>query len=282
MHHRHRRPRLDPLAWMRTGVVGTALVMAGFVMATTAPAQDGLPYSPRIPIPRPALDFEAPGDALDQGRRNSTSDASAALLEPDLTGLAAQTATSNVHGQARAPIPVDIIRKGFAARSTMAGALPERSVGFKLGADILSVSTRLTAPGADERGRDARIDWRLARPIANAGPGFIWTISTGGGSGVLSNPEQSANLLVGYRHQLFEHLTMTSQLGVGGNYVFAPGDGPHSTLVPEVKLSANLAALADLPWQASLDIALARQMPLVASDFETRGTAMLRLQYQLK
>ena len=52
-------------------------------------------------------------------------------------------------------------------------------------------------------------------------------------------------------------------------------------IVPEVKLSANLAALADLPWEASLDVALARQMPLVASDFETRGTAMLRLKYNL-
>ncbi|MDR6872850.1 hypothetical protein J2Y55_003869 [Bosea sp. BE125] len=247
-------------------------------MAGTTQAQDGLPYSPRIPIPRPALEFEAPGDAPGQGKQDSANDA---LLEPDLTGLAAQIAASNAHGQARAPIPVDIIRKGFAARSTMAGALPERSVGFKLGADIFSVSTRLTAPPGDERGRDARIDWRLARPIANAGPGFIWTISTGGGSGVLGNPEQNANLLVGYRHQLFEHLTMTSQLSMAGNYVFAPGDGPHSSLVPEVKLSANLAALADLPWEASLDVALARQMPLVASDFETRGTAMLRLKYTL-
>ncbi|CAN7159767.1 hypothetical protein LJR009_000144 [Bosea sp. LjRoot9] len=275
MHHR-RRIRLDPSSWMHAGIAGAALIIAG-----AARAQDGLPYSPRIPIPKPALDFEAPGDALGQGKQDSASDAKAALLEPDLTGLAAQIAASNAHGQARAPIPVDIIRKGFAARSTMAGALPERSVGFKLGADIFSVSTRLTAPGGDERGRDARIDWRLARPIANAGPGFIWTISTGGGSGVLGNPEQNANLLVGYRHQLFEHLTMTSQLSMGGNYVFAPGDGPHSSLVPEVKLSANLAALADLPWEASLDVALARQMPLVASDFETRGTAMLRLKYTL-
>ncbi|AOO83165.1 hypothetical protein [Bosea vaviloviae] len=277
MHHHHRRLRLGPLAWMSTGVAGAALVMAG-----PAPAQDGLPYSPRIPIPRPMLDFEPPGDARASGKPDSASDASAALLEPDLTGLAAQAVTSNAHGQARAPIPVDIIRKGFAARSTMVGALPERSVGFKLGADIFSVSTKLTAPPGDERGRDARIDWRLARPIANAGPGFIWTISTGGGSGVVGNPEQNANLLVGYRHQLFEHLTMTSQLSMGGNYVFAPGDGPHSTLVPEVKLSANLAALADLPWEASLDVALARQMPLVASDFETRGTAMLRLKYNLE
>ena len=38
--------------------------------------------------------------------------------------------------------------------------------------------------------------------------------------------------------------------------------------------------LADLPWQTSFDVTLARKVPLVASDFETRGQAMLSLKYK--
>jgi hypothetical protein len=278
--HRLRRPEFDLPAWKRIGLAGALLVFAA-----PAKAEDGMPYSFRFPVPRPIIPIEmaeAEPQAVAQPEiADGAGEAESVLFDADLTKVAVRTASSNAHAQARAPIPVDIIRKGFAARSTMEGSLPERSVGFKLGADIFSVSTKLVAPPGYEQGRDARIDWRLARPIANAGPGFIWTISTGGGGGIVGNPEQNANLLVGYRHQLFEHLTLTSQMSMGGNYVFAPGDGVHSTLVPEVKLSADLAALADLPWEASLDIALARQMPLVASDFETRGTAMLRFKYSL-
>ena len=276
MDHRLLNSRAGRSAWPRTAVIGVALI-AG----SPANAQGDLPYSSRLPIPRPALSAEPPDGETTSGTEGSVGDTDTLLFAPDLTALATRVASSNIHGQARTPIPVDIIRKGFSARSGMAGPLPERSVGFRLGADIFSVSTRLVAPPGQEQGRDARIDWRLARPIADAGPGFIWTISTGGGSGVVGNPEQNANLLVGYRHQLFEHLTVTSQFSMIGNYIFAPGEGPRSSVLPEVKLSANLAALADLPWEASLDVALARQMPLVASDFETRGTAMLRLKYSL-
>lgn len=259
-----------------------ALIGAGLIAAGAAAAESDLPYTARIPVPRPALPPAEPdGDAAPAGEDTSIGDTDTLLFQPDLSALAGKVATSNLHAQARAPIPLDIIRKGFAARSGITGAQPERSVGFRLGADIFSVSTRLVAPPGQEQGRDARIDWRLARPIANAGPGFIWTISTGGGSGILGHPEQNASLLVGYRHRLFEHLTLTSQLSMVGNYIFAPGDGPHSSLLPELKLSANLAALADLPWETSFDLALARQMPLVASDFETKGTAMLRLKYSL-
>jgi hypothetical protein len=270
---------------MRAGLIRAALVGAVLVFAASAKAEDSVPFSPRFPIPRAIISVEL-ADAEPQAEpqleaQDGAVEAESFLFDADLTKVAVRATASNAHAQARAPIPVDIIRKGFSARSTMDGSLPERSVGFKLGADIFSVSTKLVAPPGYEQGRDARIDWRLARPIANAGPGFIWTVSTGGRGGVVGNPEQNANLLVGYRHQLFQHLTLTSQMSMGGSYVFAPGDGVHSTLVPEVKLSADLAALADLPWEASLDVALARQMPLVASDFETRGTAMLRFKYSL-
>jgi hypothetical protein len=82
--------------------------------------------------------------------------------------------------------------------------------------------------------------------------------------------------------QVLPNLTLTSQLGVNGNYVFAPGDGLHSALTPEVKLTVDLAKAADLPWQASLDLGLARKLPLVASDYQTSGTAMLSMKYKLQ
>jgi hypothetical protein len=276
MHHLHHPIRAGSVNLVRAGIMAALLGIAG-----VARAEDGSRYETALPIPKPILSEAEFGDVSAPNPAGHVSDGTAVMFEPDLTRAAIRTAASNTHVRARLPVPVDIIRNGFSARSSIAGAQPERSVGFKLGADIFSVTTRVVTPSGQEQGRDARIDWRLARPIANTGTGVIWTVSTQGGSGVATRPEQSANLLVGYRHQLFEHLTLTSQVTMGGNYVFAPGGGPHSTFVPEVKLSANLAKLADLPWEAAFDLALARQVPLVASDFETRGTAMLRLKYGL-
>jgi hypothetical protein len=276
MHHPHHDIRSGSRNLVRAGIMAALFGVAG-----VARAEDGLRYETALPIPRSMLAEAEPGDASASNAAGNASDGNAVMFEPDLTKAAIRTAASNSHVRARLPVPVDIIRNGFSARSSAMGAQPERSVGFKLGADIFSVTTRVVAPSGQEQGRDARIDWRLARPIANTGTGVIWTVSTQGGSGIAARPEQSANLLVGYRHQLFEHLTLTSQVTMAGNYVFAPDGGPHSTFVPEVKLSANLAKLADLPWETTFDVTLARQVPLVASAFETRGTAMLRLKYGL-
>jgi hypothetical protein len=81
---------------------------------------------------------------------------------------------------------------------------------------------------------------------------------------------------------LLPHLTLTSQLGVNGNYVFSPTGGLHTSLTPEVKITVDLGKAADLPWQASVDLGLARKLPLVASDYQTTGTAMFSLKYELK
>ena len=233
-----------------------------------------------FPLPRailPDLDEAAMTPAIQLG----DGAAEAVSFEPDLSVIGRRTANADLHAQARGPVPVDIIRKGFSARSGATGPEPERAVGFKLGAETFSLSTTLVRPESDAPGSDARIAWRAARPLAGTGSDVVWTVSTGGGGSLLGAPEQNGSMLLAYRHHLFKHLSLTPQISVDGNYVFASGDGLHSSLTSQVKLSADLAAIAALPWEASLDVTLARRMPLVASDLQTAGTAMLKLKYTL-
>jgi hypothetical protein len=252
------------------------------ILAVPARADSDAGQQIILPIPQAIL-LETELDTAGEPAPKVTPDENAAVtFEPDLTKAAIRTAASHSHPRARRTVPVDIIRSGLSARGQTTGSLPERAVGLRLGADIFSVTTRVVAPSGQETGRDARIDWRLARPLDRSRLGWIWTVSAQGGAGLAASTEQGANLLVGYRHAIFEHLTMTSQVTVSGNYVFAPDGGPSSSLVPEVKLSANLTPLADLPWETALDIALARKVPVAASEFETRGSAMLRLKYSLQ
>ncbi|MGX5736675.1 hypothetical protein [Bosea thiooxidans] len=231
-----------------------------------------------LPIPRGALQDhgadEGPGTAA------AANGADALLFDPSLAAIGRAAAASGAHLRARAPIPVDIIREGFAARASTAGSAPDRSVGFKLGRDELSLQTTVSQPARAGQAADSRLGWRLARPVA-ANTGFIWGLSTGGNTTLAGKPEQSGDALVGYRQRVFEHLTLTSQLGMAGNYAFED-HGFHSAVTPEVKLSVDLAKAADLPWQTSLDVSLARQLPLAATDFETRGTALISLRYKLQ
>lgn len=261
------RAGLQPAALLLAATLGPALASAP-ITAEEAPATP-------LPIPRGAL-IDPDADAVPA---STASEPDAIVFDPGLAALGRAAATSGAHLRARAPIPVDIIRKGFAARQTMTSTEQDRSVGFKLGQDIFSLSTTLSDPASTGATRNAELRWRLAQPAA-AGNGFIWGLATGGGSALYSSPEQIGEALIGYRQELFPYLTLTSQLAMAGNYVFAPGDGLHSALTPEMKLSVDLAKLADLPWQTSFDVTLARKVPLVASDFETRGRAMLSLKYK--
>ena len=232
-----------------------------------------------LPIPRAALQDPAAGEASDMPATPDGVDV--LLFEPGLAAAGRATAASGAHLRARAPIPVDIIREGFAARADTMGPNRDRSIGFKLGKDVLSVQTTLSQPASPGASQDARLSWKLAQPVA-ASTGFVWGASTGGNTTLTGQPEQTGDALVGYRHRIFEHLTLASQLGVAGAYVLAPDGGFHSALTPEVKLSVDLAKPADLPWQTSLDVSLARKLPLVASDFETRGTALISFKYKLQ
>lgn len=263
------RACLQPAAILLAATLGPALASAP-ITAEEAPARP-------LPIPRGAL-VDPDADVMATSSL-AAADPDAVVFDPALAAIGRAAAESGAHLRARAPIPVDIIRKGFAARQTMTSAEQDRSVGFKLGQDIFSLSTTLSEPGSTGATRNAELRWRLAQPVAG-GNGFIWGLATGGGSALYGSPEQTGEALIGYRQELFPHLTLTSQLAMAGNYVFAPGDGLHTALTPEMKLSVDLARLADLPWQTSFDVTLARKVPLVASDFETRGRAMLSLKYK--
>lgn len=258
-----------------------SLVLIG---AAPSSASEGEPYRARFPIPKAMLTAEEFGDALSVPPLDDgvSYDDDAVVFEPNLTKAAIRTARSDAYARAGRAVPLKVIRNGLSARRGGVGTPAEREVGFKLGADLFSVTTRVIAPPGAEQGRDARIDWRLARPIANTGPGFLWTVSTEGGTGVAARPTQNANLLVGYRQQIMEHLTVTSQVAMGGSYVFAPDAAASSEIVPEVRMTANLGTFTKAPWDAALDVTLARRVPLDATPFETRASAMLRLKYALE
>jgi hypothetical protein len=257
-------------------------IAGALILAAPAAGQDAPPWRALWPVPQPALtpdEVDGIADLLarDEAAANEA-DSDAALFAATPMGQAMRSASGRA-GAAQREVPLDIIRQGLQPAGPVSTALPERAVGLKLGADVFAVSTRIVSPAGTDRTADARIDWRLARPIANTETGFIWTVSTGGGGGLAGHPEQNANLLVGFRQPVFAHLTLTSQLTMQGHYVFAPGDGAHSAMVPEVRVSADLNALADLPFEAAFDLGLARQMPIMASQYETRGSAMLRVRY---
>ena len=262
---------------LRAGLQPAAILLAatlGPAFASAPITAEEAPVTP-LPIPRGAL-IDPDADELPA---LAASEPDAIVFDPGLAALGRAAASSGAHLRARAPIPVDIIRKGFPARQTMTSTAQDRSVGFKLGQDIFSLSTTLSDPASIGATRNAELRWRLAQP-AGAGKGFIWGLATGGGGTLHGNPEQIGEALIGYRQELFPHLTLTSQLAMGGTYVFAPDDGFHTAMTPEMKLSVDLARLADLPWQTSFDLTLARKVPLVASDFETHGRAMLSLKYK--
>jgi len=265
--------RTASTAFPHPGLVLCLAVLANSAWANE-PENDAAPF----PIPKSILSFQDADEAAADGGVIEAG-GGALIFEPDLTKAAIRVAASHERSLARSSIPLNVIRNGF---STRVGAPDERAVGFKVGADIFSVTTRVVAAPGSEQGRDARIDWRLAKPVVDSQTGFIWAVSTEGGSGIAARPTQSADLLVGYRHQIADHVTVTSQVVMGGGYVFAPDGAAHSELVPEVKMTADLGAIASLPWSAALDVTLARKIPLTASAFETRGSAMLRLKYSLE
>ncbi len=259
-------------------------LVGAFAFVVPVAAQDTPAWRTLWPVPQPVLTQDEPDGISDLLARDEAldaeadADADAALFAAAPMGQAQRTVSGRAFAAQR-QIPLDIIRQGLQPSGPASIALPERAVGVKLGADVFAVSTRIVSPAGTDRTADARIDWRLARPAAETETGFIWTVSTGGSGGVASYPEQNANLLVGFRQPVFAHLTLTSQLTMQGSYVFAPGDGAHSALVPEVRISADLNALADLPFEAAFDLGLARQMPVMASQYETRGSALLRIRY---
>lgn len=264
---------------LRAGLPPAAILLAVTLSPALASAPVTAEEAPTTPLPIPRSALIDPDDGEIPTPSLGTDDPEAIVFDPALAAVGRAAAASGAHLRARAPIPVDIIRKGFVARQTMTSAAQDRSVGFKLDRGAFSLSTTLSDPASVGATRDAELRWRLAQP-ATAGQGFIWGLATGGGGSLYGNPEQIGEALIGYRQELFPHLTLTSQLVMAGNYVFAPGDGIHTAFTPEMKLSVDLAKLADLPWQTSFDLTLARKVPLVASDFETRGRAMLSLKYK--
>lgn len=258
------------------------LILALALICVPGLAQASQPDAALLPIPPAVLqDPEAPAADESAGLAPAAEEADAFLFDPTLSVIGRASAASGAHLRARTEIPVDIVRNGFTARQTTMGPAQDRAVGFKLGRDVFSLSTTLSDPASTGATRDARVSWRLARP-ASAEHGFVWGLATSGGNSLYGNPEQGGEAVIGYRQEFMPHVMLTSQLAMAGNYVFATGGGMHSALTPEMKLSVDLARLADLPWQTSFDVTLARKLPLVASDFETRGRAMLSLKYRLQ
>jgi hypothetical protein len=262
-----------------------ATAIAAWMIAAPAHAQTDAPYRALWPVPAAALTLAEPAEEIqapaDETALDPLADADTALFASAPMSARQARIDREAAFRAQRDIPLDIIRQGLSPQGAGSTLLPERIVGLKFGADVFAVSTRVVAPAGVGNEAQARIDWLLARRAGKAEDGLIWAASTGGGGAVSGRPEQTAHVMLGYRQPVFAHLTLTTQLAMVGHYVIAPGQEPHSSVVPEIQMSADLKALAGLPMEASFDLGLARQMPLTASDYETRASAMLRLRYAL-
>ena len=275
------------LAAIRAGSAPATLLLA-LLLSWQAQAQEPAPSlgewtAPAIPIPRGALtELAEPGVQPELASLPGSDPEPAETMQaPAFDPSAVATGRRGTGLHPTTLVPVGVIRNGFATRDGIAPANQPRTVGVKLGQDVFSVSTTLSGPADSSGSRQASLGWHWAQPVSS-GTGLIWGVSTGGTSTLGAAPEQNGDAVIGYRRTLLPHVTLTSQLGVNGQYVFGPGESFHSALVPQVKLSVDLAKAAELPWQASVDLGLARKLPLIASEHQTTGTAMLSLKYKLQ
>jgi hypothetical protein len=103
---------------------------------------------------------------------------------------------------------------------------PDRSVGFKLDRGAFSLSTTLSDPASIGATRNAELRWRLAQPAGRA------KAASGVSAEKLALRQSRADRrgLDRLPAGAVPHLTLTSQLTMGGTYVFAPGDGIHTAM----------------------------------------------------
>ncbi len=153
---------------IRAGLPLATLVLA----ATFSPALASTPITaeeqPAIPLPIPRgalIDPDAEAMAVPA---LTVDDPDAVVFDPGLAALGRAAASSGAHLRARTPVSVDIIRKGFAARQNAMSAEQDRSVGFKFGQDVFSLSTIVSDPASIGATRNAELRWRWPNRSAAA------------------------------------------------------------------------------------------------------------------
>ncbi len=185
-------------------------------------------------------------------------------------------------GFARPSFEATAIRRGLAASSMGPPAAIERAVGLRFGPERFSLATSVISGTGSWQSADTRFDWTLARRSMDDPAGLRWGIATGGEIGVSGGASQNASATFGYRHRLLDNVTLTSEIALASTFAFAAQNRPEATITPQVQVLADLTGPVAGPWRTVLDVKLRRQVPVSGSEFQTNGSAMLRLKYQLK
>jgi hypothetical protein len=199
------------------------------------------------------------------------------FLAPGIDRRAAVAERAERDGLARPPIAASAIRRGLGAAARPG---TEGAVGFTVRPSHLSLSTALVSGDGSWRADATRFDWSLARARDGSQDGLDWEAATGGGLGFAGSGEQRASATLGYRHHLFDHVTLISQVALATRYEFAADNLAEANLVPELRVVADLTQPMATPWKTVIDVKLGRRIPLSGTGFETTGSAMLRLDWR--
>lgn len=198
------------------------------------------------------------------------------FLAPDLDRDAAARRRAEREGLLRPDFSSRAILRG---QTAPAAAHAERAVGWSLGADRFALATSVvTGAGKWQRG-DTRLDWNLSHG-AGQDDGVIWRLGTGGAFGFAGSGEQRASGMLGYRSQLFDKLTLTSEIAFATSYAFAASQAS-ATLAPQMQIVADFTTALATPWTTQLDVRLRREVPLAEGAYQTQASALLRLKYSL-
>ncbi|WP_439496728.1 hypothetical protein [Bosea sp. (in: a-proteobacteria)] len=204
------------------------------------------------------------------------------FVAPRLDRNAAYQARAERNGLIRPPIKTTVIRQGLATAPRGPTPATERAVGVKLEPDRFSLATSFITGSGTWQAADTRFDWALSRNVPADALGLVWDANTGGGIGFSGTAEQRAGAALGFRTQLFDHVTLTSQLALATSYAFAADNLFAASVTPQIQVLADLSQPMASPWKTVLDVKLSRQVPLASGEFDTSASAMLRLNYTLR
>lgn len=201
------------------------------------------------------------------------------FVAPRLDRNAAYQARAERNGLIRPPVKTTAIRQGFVPATRGPTPTTERVVGIKLEPDRFSLATSFVTGNGTWQAADTRFNWVLSRNVPTDALGLVWDANTGGGIGFSGTAEQRAGAALGFRTQLFDHVTLTSQVALATSYAFATDNLFAATVTPQLQVLADLSQPMASPWKTVLDVKLSRQVPLAGSVFDTSASAMLRLNY---
>ncbi|MBN9449291.1 MAG: hypothetical protein J0I67_20585 [Bosea sp.] len=262
------------IAFVRTGLLCAPLCLLAPMIAAAKPVDDGA----RVAITYELADL--PSTPFWQGQEDESDSILAipTLIAPTLDKSGAYRERARRSGLARPELETATIRRGLSTVSPGLPAATERAVGFRIGPQLLSLETTIVSGSGSWQSTDTRLDWSLARRSTTSGDGLRWRLSTGGDFGMAGSGSHNANAMLGYRHSLFDKVTLISEVALASSYAFASQAMPEARLTPQLQIVTDLGLAPDTPWKTTLDVKMNRELPLSGGEVKGGASAMLRFE----